>query len=69
MKNLTDLNLANSSQIKAENLKKAFDSGKFNQLKYLGISGPNDQGGQAELFKFGIPELCAYYVKNHLAEI
>jgi len=21
------------------------------------------------LFKFGIPELCAYYVKNHLAEI
>lgn len=42
MKNLTDLNIANSSQIKAENLKKAFDSGKFNQLKYLGVSGPND---------------------------
>ncbi|CAK75215.1 unnamed protein product (macronuclear) [Paramecium tetraurelia] len=69
LKNLSDLNLAYSTQIQAEHLKKAFDTGKFNQLKYLGISGTSESGGQADIFKFSIPELCTYYIRNHLSEI
>ncbi|CAD8053196.1 unnamed protein product [Paramecium sonneborni] len=69
LKNLSDLNLAYSTQIQSEHLKKAFDTGKFNQLKYLGISGTTDSGGQADIFKFNIPELCTYYIRNHLSEI
>ncbi|CAD8135571.1 unnamed protein product [Paramecium pentaurelia] len=69
LKNLSDLNLAYSTQIQAEHLKKAFDTGKFNQLKYLGISGISENGGQTDIFKFSIPELCTYYIRNHLSEI